>query len=266
MENRKKIIELFKNLELSQYEAQVFLELFKKSPQTARSLSKASEVSRGRIYDVLKSLNEKGLVLEMPSRGTPNLYNVSSFPQCLEKLRDKKIETLNIAYDEITNLLSSVERELSTDAEALDMYEIAAIRGETAIDYYIKKLIEEAQHHILTNFPTGLLLEYQSNFIKASDRQIQRTFIMPEVELPKVQDIVRGAEVYVLDLEEFSLPLLTVFKDARPSMLIADDKIGIITFYGHSDNALLIRSPEFLKYQTFILSLFMQAGKKEHID
>ncbi|MFX0063276.1 MAG: TrmB family transcriptional regulator [Candidatus Hermodarchaeota archaeon] len=270
MNDETRIINLLKTLGLNSYEARVFLELFRKSPQIARSLSKASDVSRGRIYQVLNELNNKGLVIEKSIRGASNLYEISSFPECLEKLKNAKrkellqeIEVLNSNYVELKNLLLAFDRELPSEAEVLDTHEMVVIRGETAHNYYIKKIIDEADSHILTNFTSDLILKHKSIFTRMQDVPIRRTFVMPESELSMVEEIIKGAEIYVLNLEELPSPLLIALKDVRPSMLIADDKIAIVFFHKQSDSALLIQSPELLKYQAFLLSLFIQAAEKK---
>ncbi|MFX1536465.1 MAG: TrmB family transcriptional regulator [Promethearchaeota archaeon] len=270
MKDETRIVDLLKSLGLNSYEARVFLELFRKSPQIARSLSKASDVSRGRIYQVLNELNNKGLVIEKSIRGASNIYEISSFPECLEKLKNAKIkellqeiELINKNYAELTNLLLDFDRKLTPETEISDAHEMVVIRGEAAHNYYIKKVIDEAESHILTNFTSDLILKHKSVFTRMQDKPIRRTFVMPESELSAVEEIVKGAEIYVLNLEELPSPLLTALKDVRPSMLLADDKIAIVFFHKQSDSALLIYSPELLKYQAFLLSLFIQAAEKK---
>jgi len=57
----------FKKLGFSQYEAACYMTLVKNHPVNGSQLSKLSGIARSRIYDVLRSLNSKGYVLEVDS-------------------------------------------------------------------------------------------------------------------------------------------------------------------------------------------------------
>jgi sugar-specific transcriptional regulator TrmB len=53
---------LIHSLDLTEYEARAYLSLVEHGPLTARGVSEASGIPRPKCYDVLKSLQLKGLV------------------------------------------------------------------------------------------------------------------------------------------------------------------------------------------------------------
>ena len=54
-----------KNLGFSQYEIACYLSLMAKHPSNGSQLSRQSGIARSRIYDVLRNMTRKGLVLEV---------------------------------------------------------------------------------------------------------------------------------------------------------------------------------------------------------
>ncbi|MFX1475773.1 MAG: TrmB family transcriptional regulator [Promethearchaeota archaeon] len=267
------ILERLQRLGLTPYEAQVFFELYKRSPQTATGLAKASKVPRGRIYDVLRSLSERGLILEKPVGGSPTLYEYPVWHKGLDRLRHQRDEELKQermkfedAYEELVTLLATVNREVEADYKAEERQRLVPVSGAFAQSYYIKKILDGAQATVLTNFTADLLLKYQSSFLDLQKRKVTRTFLLFETELPQVLDIVKGAEVFMLSERFLDSPLISAFKDRRPSMIIVDDEVSVLMLLGHSQDALLVRNPELLQYQQFILNLFKQSGERRVIE
>ena len=198
MDPDAQIIELLKSLGLTHYEAQVFLELFRNSPQIARTLGEKSKVPRGRIYEVLKNLNNKGLVIEKPSRGSsPNQYDITLFPEGLERLKNMKMQEilrekdqLDTNFNKLLPLMTRLERKSADDVEMREKEEFAIIKGETALDYYIKKLLRNAKRNVLTNFTAQLLLKYKSSFLELQERHVSQTFVLADTELESVKEVI----------------------------------------------------------------------------
>lgn len=265
----EKVENLLGHLGLTQYETRVFLELYRKSPQTASSISKLSKVSRGRIYDVLQSLNKKGLVIEKPRKGSsPNIYEIAGFPSCLVKLKEQRInqieqeiELVHSSFLELQTILTQVEREIITEDIPSEIFTL--VRGETSIDYYTRKLIAEAKTSILTNLTAELLKKYQMEFLDAKKRKVTITFVLSEMEYPLVKDITKGSEVYAVRLADLSPQIMSVFKDVRPSIVLADNEIGLTIFHLEPLNALIARTPMFTQYQRHILELFIKGSEKK---
>ncbi len=115
----RKLIEALKTFGLSEYEAKVLLALIAKGDLTVKELSEYSGVPRTSVYDVVKSLEDKGLV---EVYGKP-LRVRSLNSEDLMRIFSRKVEE-NLRY--LREELPAIEREKTE--------EIKVYRGELAID------------------------------------------------------------------------------------------------------------------------------------
>ncbi len=93
---------------LSNYEARAYLHLLPMGLTTAKHLSSLSSIPGGRIYEVLTTLEQKGLVQKQDSR--PKRYLAIEPSHALRSLLEMKNEELEI----IKQSASSVEEKLSS--------------------------------------------------------------------------------------------------------------------------------------------------------
>lgn len=93
MEN---IIQQLQSLGFNQYESKVYVTLVKKGFSTAYGISKHSGVPRARVYDILQTLEEKGMVLKEESNDGTQYTSlpVDAFLHSLQKNGTKRIKTL----------------------------------------------------------------------------------------------------------------------------------------------------------------------------
>lgn len=106
---------LMDNLDLTEYEAKAYLVLVRQGPLTVSSISETGDIPRPKCYDVLKSLQSKGLVSHMMTK--PIKYQALpvdiAFNNRLEQLRrdlerrEREVEQLK---EEITRLSSDIDR------------------------------------------------------------------------------------------------------------------------------------------------------------
>ncbi|MFQ6020704.1 MAG: TrmB family transcriptional regulator [Candidatus Aenigmatarchaeota archaeon] len=85
-----------RRLGLSGYETKVFLSLLRLGRSKARKIARFSKVPYGRIYDVLYSLEQKGIILVTPSE--PKVFeaiNPSKALDILLKIQQEKIKNLS---------------------------------------------------------------------------------------------------------------------------------------------------------------------------
>ncbi len=261
-----KIVELLKELGLTQNEAQVFIALYQKSPQIATNLATGAKVSRGRIYEILQSLEDYGLIISNRIKGGSNHYSLTDYPTCLNRFKEAKVGKIEGILEEVTSFLDEIER-TDLSASLLTTDDFSVIKGEKSNEYYIEQILDKSKKSVLTNFTADMLIEHKRAIMNTKKRGISFTFLISDsdFENPEVKEIVRGSKLFVLSIEDMPSPIITVFKDARPSMIIIDDnEIAIIRFYKQTADSLMIRNPELIKYQRFILDLFMQGG--EEID
>lgn len=95
-----------KQLGLSEYEEKAYIALVKLGKSNASSISQEGEVSYGKIYEVLRSLERKGLVRVVPEK---TKMFVATDPQNLMKLVQKKEKELQTLKTDVKELKQSYE-------------------------------------------------------------------------------------------------------------------------------------------------------------
>jgi len=89
-------------LGLSQYEKQAYLALLRLGRTKSKELSKESNVSYGRIYEILDKLEERGLVSSLPT--TPKTFEAINPKISFKRILNKKTEELTKLKKEIKQL------------------------------------------------------------------------------------------------------------------------------------------------------------------
>ena len=115
----KKLVEALKTFGLSEYEAKVLLALIAKGELTAKEVSEYSGVPRTSVYDVIKSLMDKGLV---EAYGKPMRFKALNSEDLMRLFSKKVEENLRFLREE----LPAIERERTE--------EVKVYRGEIAMD------------------------------------------------------------------------------------------------------------------------------------
>ncbi len=147
---------------LSNYESRAYLTLLSKGIRTAREIADESKIPFGRIYDVLSSLEDKGLVDTQESR--PKKFVAKGPKIALNNLLTMKKGELQSLTDKagvIEEKLSSLH---STKPEESLFWSVAL--GEKAINRYIEKISEaEKELHAIINIRVAARLP-QKDIIK----------------------------------------------------------------------------------------------------
>ncbi|UCE13203.1 MAG: helix-turn-helix domain-containing protein [Candidatus Heimdallarchaeota archaeon] len=131
---------------LSNYESRTYLALLSSGIRTAKEVSEESKIPFGRIYDVLSSLEDKGLVDTQDSR--PKKFIAKKPKTALNNLlamKQAEVSSLTkkavIIEEKLSNLYTTKDEESLFWSVAL---------GDNAISRYIEK-ISEAEKHVTTN-------------------------------------------------------------------------------------------------------------------
>lgn len=96
---------------LTPKEVRIYLTLLRRGPSSVRSLAEAAEINRGTTYDVLKGLQQQGIVSFYEK--AKKSYFVAEDPKSLEViLREKKqnLESLQQRFDEALPELRSISK------------------------------------------------------------------------------------------------------------------------------------------------------------
>ncbi len=130
---------------LSSYESRVYLSLLSSGISTAKEISSASKIPFGRVYDVLSSLEDKGLADKQESR--PKKFSAKDPKLAVNNLLNIK----KLALEDIEQKAVLVEEKLlrlhTIKPEESLFWSVAL--GEKAIDQYIEK-IGEAEEELNT--------------------------------------------------------------------------------------------------------------------
>jgi sugar-specific transcriptional regulator TrmB len=98
------LMDLLKNLNLTEYEARALVTLFKFSESDAPTISRNSEIPKTRIYDVLDKLKNKGFVLEIyKSPKTFKVINPNEIFNTLLEKKEKQFNELSKKVDEVVS-------------------------------------------------------------------------------------------------------------------------------------------------------------------
>lgn len=131
------ILDEMKQLGFTEYEVKAYLALLKQHPVNGYALSKESGIPRSRIYDVLKSLQEKQAVFESRLEKTA-VYSPQEPVQMMNRLRER--------YQAIFNRVEEHARQLYTDTT--EENSLITLTGQEAILDFLRQVIPKAQHRI----------------------------------------------------------------------------------------------------------------------
>ncbi len=133
----EKIIEALRSFGLSEYEAKVLLALIAKGELTAKEVAEYSGIPRTSVYDVIKSLMNKGLV---EAYGKPMKFRALN-SEDLMRIFSKKVEE-NLRY--LREELPAIEK---AKTEEIKIY-----RGEIAIDKIVELTVNAKEIVVAASF------------------------------------------------------------------------------------------------------------------
>ncbi|OYR56042.1 TrmB family transcriptional regulator [Halorubrum halodurans] len=119
-------------LGLSNYEARVYRTLLGLGSAPARTISEASEVPRGRIYDVLNVLNGRGLIRTHDSRD-PTHYTAVDPDTAVDSLLDERRRELSERRRHYESVAESVSERLSPAIPKESRFWAASLGSEDAL-------------------------------------------------------------------------------------------------------------------------------------
>lgn len=127
---------------LSQYEKMAYLALLRIGRSKSAQISKASNVSYGRIYEILQKLEEKGLIMIIPTE--PKSFEAIEPKQAFNMMIRKREESLNILKREIETLKIPDKKERPIEED-----NIIVLQGKQKQISMISEMHERAKADIL---------------------------------------------------------------------------------------------------------------------
>lgn len=140
MQIENSVLDKLQDFGLNQYEAKAYTSLLRIGTANAYKISKESGIPRARIYDVLETLTDRGLVMLEDSSEHTKIYTPVPSKVFLEKTRNEWEKN----FDDVTNIL----RELETEVNKQDIY-VFTVKGTQNIVSYCRQLIREANKYIM---------------------------------------------------------------------------------------------------------------------
>lgn len=239
-EESHRVIEALKQFNLNGYEAKTYVALLEQGEAEAVEISEQAGVPKSRIYDVLGSLEQKGMVTKEPT--SPKVYSANHARRVLEHLvyrieksNEERVSYLRNKMDELTEELPSRgEVKKRTDA-------VRVVEGTYSVAC---KLIEGMQDVEETMYVVGdspfLRLKSRSSFdnqigdrpvdIRALGMFDSATVDEMERHDATVKHVADGIFQSYVVFDERRLLQVSVEEDGTPRGLVTEDHTLVRTY------------------------------------
>ncbi len=234
-EVREKLVEQLVELGLTLNEAKVYVALIELGTATPSDIATLSGVPVSKIYYILSELERKGIAESQ--QGKPKLYRAIEPSRALKILLEKYIEARKKAM-KLFNMLESRERR--RDARSMWI-----IRGRKNILNRLRVIIRSSKISLVAASTDEVLSLLSRDLLDAINRDVNISMVI-------YRTIDKNTRLL---LDRFKDKAVVKVRDmVAPSMLIADDKVGIAYIMealyrasgGAVETALLIEDEEFL--------------------
>ena len=132
----EEIVDALRKLGFSDYESRVYATLAMKGEATASEIHRLSGVPRNKVYEVLRSLEEKGLIESL--RSSPTVFKAINPENVLESYRDEFLDAFEKAIEKI--------REAE---EAAVQHPVWCVRGVQGVKNRAKAVVQAGRDVIL---------------------------------------------------------------------------------------------------------------------
>ncbi|MDA7027090.1 helix-turn-helix domain-containing protein [Bacillus sp. CLL-7-23] len=133
------IVQTIQSLGFSQYEAKAYLSLVRQGTASAYQVSKESGIPRARIYEILKGLEEKGIVMK-EERNEAIHYSSLPVDVFLESLQTR----WNHTYQSLSHTLKYLEK-----TEPVEDNRVMTLKGESHILAFCRTLLKKAEKRVV---------------------------------------------------------------------------------------------------------------------
>lgn len=221
---------LNKQLDLTPYESRAYVSLMMYGPMSPSELAQKTGIPRPRAYDVLRSLIEKGLLIEQS--GKPSIYGAVEPEQGLKNLlinieteSSKQLEGKRKAAQALTKLLSQMYEK--SKRLKMERSKVWYTQRDTAFISIYTEAIRSCEKEFLAastdlHSPEKEILEAVKFTLKngKSVRVVRQiTELWTSEELERYEEVIRaGSQVRYLDAKE--IPLRFAVFDERDAILV----------------------------------------------
>lgn len=227
---------LSKQLGLSPYESRTYLTILTLGPMSPTEIAQRADIPRPRIYDVLQSLIQKGMLVEQS--GKPSIYACIEPSNALDNLladieaetlrqldeKRKTIRTLSSQFSQIYNKTRNLKLEkgkvwytqrdtafIAIYSEAIRNCEKKILIASNSLDPPEKEILEAVKHALKKGTSVRVV------------RQITERWTLQDMENYE-QYIKAGSQVRYLNAKE--IPLRFMIFDDRDLILVFPSEAG----------------------------------------
>ncbi|MFN2180641.1 MAG: TrmB family transcriptional regulator [Candidatus Promineifilaceae bacterium] len=242
MDLQKKLTEIG----FTEYEAKVYLAMLRVYPATGYQLSKESGVPRSMVYETLKRLHARGAALET-IEGRSTLYR----PLPPEALLAKHAE-------DVGRLLGDLHTELGALYEKKIDNRVWTIKGETAVNIYAAKLINEAQEELYLVLTDDVLAGLNSDILAAHDRGVDLNVLLTGESRLEIGRVAYHPPLES-ELQDIAKTIVLV-ADSSEALIGGDEshKKKIATVTRNADFVMIAR--QFVWMEMFTQRIYSQIG------
>lgn len=154
-----RLLQKFKQIGFTEYEARVYIQLLRQSPATAYEIAKACGVPRPNTYNALESLTKRGTV--QPVSENPMRYVAAPPDRHLTAIARQTVALCDTLSHELARLKTPED----------DPY-VWNVQGEAAINRKIDELITESTHTIWVKASSEFLRAHSAALRDAAERGV----------------------------------------------------------------------------------------------
>jgi sugar-specific transcriptional regulator TrmB len=231
--DRNRLIEELRELSMTQYQAHAYVAAVSLGESRPGELSEAADVPQARIYDVIDSLDEMGLI-EKQSRGSGTVVSVPDPDIVLNEYKQRH-------FDDFGSKIQSVSAGLSTlysresDSEGF----VTLVRTESSALRHIRQAIEDADWWLTLAISSDTYAEVADELAAAVDRGVTVRLILgddptgdSELDFPERMRVRhRGISDTLVAADRSYGVFSSTYPSTDPQPYIVSQEVNLVLFF-----------------------------------
>ncbi|PSP32060.1 ArsR family transcriptional regulator [Halobacteriales archaeon QH_10_67_22] len=196
--------EVIEEFDFGSYEVDAYLALLENGELTATEVASLTDVPQPRVYDTVRSLEDRGLVEIHESRPM--------------RIVARKPEEAFAAHQQLFDeMVSELDARYATPARTAEA--VSVIRSRTTIQRYVEEIVETAEYELTLSLTPALLDRFEPALARAIEADVTTTLLVtPAADAP--------------DPDEFAYERVTTHARARrgvvtPVIAVADGEYAM---------------------------------------
>ena len=210
--------DILDKLKLNKYEKSAYTALYKLDEATSKEICKNCDVPYGRIYNILTSLEQKGLV--SITNSSPKLFKISEPKIALSAYLEKKRDELQKIKEEIKSLKLPPQMPLLKE-----IAETIIVKGKESMRQIKDIMTQNAKNEMLTTHFGMKDARVKAMILKEKmlARKVKERLILSEIKktaLPKIRKAISlGSKIRIFPHKGLKL----IIKDREEAMICIID-------------------------------------------